>query len=344
MKLSTLLSMMPGGSEVCALPSWSNPRLLFSSGTAAERWNRSGLFPAFRLRGRLYRTAVRSRVALVPNARPRETSRDWLLADFVEDILPEISDASVLVGTPGPTQKVTVQFRGTNGEVVAYGKYAEGATALERLRRESALLNELPDEAAPRNLKFGAVGDGEMLIVSTLDGDPVTVSLPPPDAVADWCSQRQYGKELDVAEHPWLNDLIRRSPNAAKLAADLASHRWKLAIQHGDYAPWNLRLRSGAVSAFDWEFGRVDGFPFADLAFYFLQTAALVHDMAPREALQQTASYLADRVLQPDASVTAATALAKLALLDAYFNARDDGHTDDEPLQAWRLSVLGGLV
>ena len=39
-------------------------------------------------------------------------------------------------------------------------------------------------------------------------------------------------------------------------------------IVHGDFAPWNLRTHHGKISAFDWEYGELDGLPLMDETHY----------------------------------------------------------------------------
>jgi hypothetical protein len=45
----------------------------------------------------------------------------------------------------------------------------------------------------------------------------------------------------------------------------------KSTIVHGDFAPWNLRTHNGKLSAFDWEYGDVDGLPLIDEIHFRLQ-------------------------------------------------------------------------
>src|SRR5205814_2134309 len=55
-------------------------------------------------------------------------------------------------------------------------------------------------------------------------------------------------------------------------------------IVHGDFAPWNLRLHRGRISAFDWEYGELDGPPLADEAHFTLQLGFQMQNWTPPQA------------------------------------------------------------
>jgi len=60
---------------------------------------------------------------------------------------------------------------------------------------------------------------------------------------------------------------------------DALNHReaWPAVIEHGDLAPWNIISTPSGLYAFDWEDGRLDGFPGFDIVHYVIQTGALMH-------------------------------------------------------------------
>jgi hypothetical protein len=83
-------------------------------------------------------------------------------------------------------------------------------------------------------------------------------------------------------------------------------------VVHGDFAPWNLRLHDGKISAFDWEYGDVDGLPRVDEIHFRLQqgmeiekwdldaAAAFLREHADREGGEEMravqAIYLLDHL------------------------------------------------
>ena len=112
-----------------------------------------------------------------------------------------------------------------------------------------------------------------------------------------------------------------------------------MAVCHGDFAPWNIRRKpDGALCAMDWEYGRLDGFPYVDMAYFVLQTAALIHRWKPPKAASYAAAFLSNHrwaALRP----AEATAIVRLAAYDAYMNSMDDEQSGDAPLQLWRRAV-----
>lgn len=344
MTLPTLLSFLPAPSTVCALPSWENPRLLFSANSFSDRWRRSAFYPAFKKTGRLYRIALRSRVAFFPRSRKLDGSpSDWLFREFLKDSLPTAVNATVLVGTPGPAQKVTIQLRDNSGVILGYGKYAENDNARYRLQKEWEILREVPPGVAPRPIQFGGFGAGDLLVVEPLEGDPVRAVLPPDSSIENYVTGLQGPERFPVERHPWITQIRPTAPGIDSIIGPLTGRDWANAIRHGDFAPWNLRRRGEKIVAFDWEYGSLVGFPYLDLAFYFLQTAALVARLNPEKALDDAVDYLSRG---PLISLGAAgcRSIVRLAALEAFLLARQDGHADESPLQTWRRPLLEGLL
>src|SRR5437016_1061621 len=122
----------PAGSKVLALPSWRRPRFYFSPRGPVGRWRDSELYPAFRSLARGYRFLQRAK-ATAGLARSRVVeSNGWALGQFIGELLPPIGSIAVLVGTPGPTQKTTIQFRDAGGRVTGYLKYSHTERAKEK--------------------------------------------------------------------------------------------------------------------------------------------------------------------------------------------------------------------
>ncbi len=343
MTLPTLLSFLPGPGSVCALPSWDNPRLLFPAESLSERWQRSAFYPAFKTRGRLYRMALRAKVALVPQARKIQDDGEWPFRDFLADTLPTAVSATVLVGTPGPAQKITIQFRDKTGKILGYGKFAEKANARIRVRKEWEILNALPPGVAPRAVQLGEVGDGEMLVVEPVDGEAVRPELPPDSQIVQFAESLLRSDSHRIDEHPWVIEARGQAAGLDLLLEPLKVRDWPTAIRHGDFAPWNLRRRGGEVVAFDWEYGSLNGFPFLDLAFMYLQTAALINGLDPQSAFDGAVAFLLDGPLAEIGKV-GCESIVRMAVLESYLLAKDDGHSDAAELQEWRLSLLGGVL
>ncbi len=122
----------------------------------------------------------------------------------------------------------------------------------------------------------------------------------------------------------------------------LAGRCWPVVAQHGDFAPWNVLQDSGGnLCALDWEYGSLQGCPHLDHAFYILQTAALIHRWPPERAGDYAVERLA-RTPWPALEPAEALAVVRLAALDSYWKAVEDGYSSAAPLQAWRRRVWAG--
>ena len=332
----------PSGTRVLALPSWQRPRLYLPAQRLVERWEVSSFYPASRYRARLYRLLLRIRAAAGWGGRHATRSGGWPLGEFVQDVLPQTVSAAALVGTPSPAQKVTVQLRDKEGEVLGYLKHAEKEAAHSRLRQEYSMLSAIPRRLGPEALKYGTMGNGGALLIAPILGRRLSTILPPPESVIEFAMSFPASSSAPVEAHPWVRSVRERRSEATELDACfevLTGRYWPVVVQHGDFAPWNLLQRTdGAIVAFDWEYGTLEGFPYIDIAHYVLETAALVYRWEPAKAARYAVRYLSKEP-RFALSTTEARALTRLAAYHAYQKYRKDGQTPDSSWQMWRRVV-----
>ncbi len=333
-------NFFPAYTPVLALPNWQHPRLYIPAHTARERWVRSGFYPAFRLRARLYRLGLRATAAagIIHQHRTAHAAA-WPLGTFVQDVLPGADSISVLLGSPSPTQKTTVQVWNAEGQVIGYVKYAEKPAAQERLRYEHQVLTQLPEGAGPRPLKFGAWGDGEALVTSALPGQPFTPTLPPGKALPAYCLTLHIGNPLPVDVHPWVRWCKAHGGDLVAPWFDALAHRpWPVAVHHGDLV-WNLAQDAkGTLRAFDWEYGVPEGFPGQDLAKYLLQVAMEMLNWPVEKGHTLAVDYMHQHS-GLDLTRDEALAMVRLAAFDLYRKFEADGFTPDRWEQQWRKAA-----
>jgi hypothetical protein len=333
----------PPGTSVLALPSWRRPRLYLLTRHPLQRWEQSALYPASRLRARLYRLSLRLMAAAGAAEVRTVRSDSWPLGEFARNELPQLTSAVVLMGTGGPAQEVTVQLRGEKNRLLGYLKYAEKDAARTRLRQEHFMLSNLPRGIGPEPVKFGPLGKGEALLKSVLPGKLLAATLPPPGRLIGLLDSLVVSPPVSLEAHPWVRRLRDREiPELEAWLEPLAGRNWPVVIQHGDFAPWNLlRGPDGTVRAVDWEYGTLEGFPYLDLAHFILQTSALIYRRAPLQAARYAARYLSGR-LDLGLSSAEAQALTCLAAYDAYRNSSEEGRKPDAGLQPWRRAIWEG--
>jgi hypothetical protein len=334
------------GTTLLALPSWRAPRLLLSkSGGPIRRWRHSAFYPATRSMARLYRLALRGKLAIGWGEARHVVSERWILREFIDDCLPEMDSVVLHTRPSGPAQKFTIELHDRAGTIIGYVKYGTEPLARRRLEQEHAMLARLPAGMGPTPLKFGNMGDGIALLMSPLGGRVVPAKLPPTPEVLEFVKSLEVSAPISLAAHPYvraLRELVGTQLDT--VLEDLAGKAWPISLRHGDFAPWNLRQNRYArnLSAFDWEFGTPYGFPYADLAFFALQVAFLIYSWPPVRSAIYTTQWLEQ---QSTLGLTQreARALTRLAMFDAYRDARDDGYPDDHPMRAWRRRIWRGL-
>jgi len=179
---------------------------------------------------------------------------------------------SLSLGTPGAFQKLTVQVMRPDGKILGYVKMPLTDAAGERLSNEAEFLQKLSDfpcmrSHVPRLLFAGPWNGTNILFESPLDGviGPVHfTNLHKSFLVSlhSCCTAVSSGQALvHRTAQTWENVAPRMGAKwqglgreALRIAQqDLNGSLVPCGIQHGDFAPWNLRTHQGDLFAFDWE-------------------------------------------------------------------------------------------
>lgn len=336
--MNVVASLFPPRTRVIALPSQSQQRVLLADGSVGQRWRDSAAYPAYRRRARLRRALIRGRAALGFTHHAFTSEGSWALKEFVADVLPGLDSVVVLFGTPGPSQKLTVQLR-AEGRLVGYAKIAESKRAQARLHTEWCVLRQLSPGLGPQVLRFGEIGSAKALVVAPVEGRPVAARPILTRRIREVLSRFATGQSAGIDAHPWA--VRTRQRNGAELdhlIERLVGRPWSVLIQHGDFAPWNLLAsRDGAIVAIDWEYGSDQGMDYLDAAYFILQTGYLMRRWRPGRARDEAIAQLGNSL-----PASQADALVRLAAFDAREKALADGHDPESPLQAWRWAVYAG--
>jgi hypothetical protein len=276
---------------------------------------------------------------------------------------------AVSVGTPGPRQKLTLAMMDAGGRPIAYAKVAHASHACTALRTEKTLLVALERHTelagrVPRSLGMFDSGGYLIHVQSPGFGDHCQSRW----TVAHWrfleelangkrASLHGHLSTLRLAEEPARHDLLVLYPEQLSL---LRNSRTKAlgerdeevtgCIEHGDFAPWNMRIHSDDTGrqqlfVYDWECGREDGVPLLDAFHFVVQSAILVDAFDGMRILSDVKKMLAGdacRVYRDKLAISDATAekLFRLYLLQVILDSVETGEAMDSPLQARRFAVL----
>ncbi len=202
------------------------------------------------------------------------STRPLLLQRLVTDLTGEHRPVfSLLLGTPGPFRKLTIQVMRPNGEILGYIKLPLTRAAIARVCEEAAMLRRLSTFPAlqphiPRIIHAGEWQGGYLLFQSSgpLRPGPAEFGLPHRQFLQTLWSVQAVEKagrilveeiaarwrKIDSLLDPMLRELGERT--LARAGRDLSDGTVRCGIMHGDFAPWNTRLGDeGKLFVFDWE-------------------------------------------------------------------------------------------
>jgi len=335
------------GERVIALPDWKQPRMIISARSAVDRWKDSGYYFARRHRAKLYKLLLRVR-ALSGVVAPQDCNRsDWPLADFLEGRYGELMQPVVYVGTPCAAHKWLICIRDRAGVAQAYVKWGCSPSARLRIKQEYDILTQLPRGLGPEPIKLGELGSGLAMAVRPIHGKAVHAREKGVHSrMAAFLETLLVHTPMPVCEHPGFKPLIDDAPDTILSWVDqLRDTEWPVAIQHGDLAPWNLLTVAGdelsaqeKMAAVDWEYARLQGIPYLDAAYYYLQIEALLRRSDPMTAVNSVVARLSKKPW-PALSERHARAMVSLAAYDAWQHAIADGDSAAEPLQQWQRAI-----
>ncbi len=239
----------------------------------------------------------------------------------------------------GFARKFTLQLASTSGQVIGYVKCAGSPLARQRLSNEFHLLGKLPPGAGPVPVKYGSVGGYDALLLSVVRGKPLRPLIPLPESVRDFSASLLGAECCSFESHPWVQAHVSQSDQMQCFSEPLVKRKWPVAIQHGDFGPWNLmKSAEHGLTAIDWEYGDDSGFPGLDLAQYVLQVTGLIRRWSPAHASEYAISQLmCDKHL--NLTRTEAAALVRMAAYQSYQNTGIEGHAPSDWAQVWRRGV-----
>jgi len=212
-----------------------------------------------------------------------------------------------------------------NGEILGYIKLPLSEAATERVRHEANMLNHLSRYPAlcpciPKVLHAGVWENGYILFQSRGPSTPGPTQF---DGLHEDFLEKLRGvhpvqkpgetlvKEVAARWQkaaPNLDSAWRVLGQAALTKAEQELDRTMIScgIRHGDFAPWNTRVESGRLYAFDWESAAWEAPILWDLFHFHVQVGGLLNKNSQRVSVLSRFSgekasfllYLLDSVCQ----------------------------------------------
>jgi hypothetical protein len=214
---------------------------------------------------------------------------DWHSA--VDALLPVI-----YVGTPGIYRKAVISLVDEASQTVAgVVKCPIEPLAAKSIRREAALLERLASNGYSVAPRLGYVDGSQGVAAQQAIAGPLSgrelkachinfllnLSTGEQTSLAEQCKALQQTELPQPLQAVWTN-----WPQIQSIWQQLAVDATPLpaVIQHGDFAPWNLKCIASGLCAIDWEDGQWHGLPLQDLLHFFViqaylfQTPGVIHD------------------------------------------------------------------
>jgi hypothetical protein len=193
---------------------------------------------------------------------------------------------AIYLGTPDRRRKAVLFVPGDDGQAPqAVRKVGLGPDAAAAVAREAKVLGWLAEHRpglAPRPLARDGVA--ATLTMEWCPGRPVPRALDP--RLLDRLAALALGRAVATGRAdrrleawPEMRALLRAAPLPGSVPGF---------VEHGDMAPWNIRLDNGTLRLTDWEDARIEGLPVQDLLAYAL---AVGHRLERRPVAEALARY-----------------------------------------------------
>ncbi len=348
-----------------ALPNITAARWFIPLDTPAIAAAAFGVYSPTRLSARAKRTAARlaARVGLPVWYRDSVSIAQRQPPPLERHLAEGLATADELrlalsAGAPEPARnrKASAALLKLDGSIVGFAKLAGSPLATTLLQREAAVLSALAHKpamagAVPRLLTAGEANGRYYLVQSPVAGRAAPARLT--DAHQTFLINLQDGQPRPAVETEFVRSLLPRLrqlggeatalvPAVERVMAALDGCLVPSTIVHGDFAPWNLRIRKGGgLAAFDWEYGRVDGLPAVDAAHHELQVGYNMHDWTPAEAARALETHAVDH---PNLLPRQVAALQDAYLLDVLTRLAEEGYGPADRMVRWHRDLLEGRL
>jgi hypothetical protein len=315
-------ALCPVDQDILEVSAHGVPRWFFPIGNIKTLRKSLTLYPSYRWRSRAYRAALLA-WATVGGVRlthrvSRKREGEWPVGELLLSDFPTLSTAAVYIGTPGPSQNITIQLMDDRGQTLGFAKYANAPWAQDCIANEARMLEIIPENIGPRVVRFTQFLQGDLLVQTPVEGR-VRMPRSKPDAAQIRFIERliRTGATYTASEHPFIGSLHARAGQRRRILeeiiADLEDSEWPVALHHGDLSPWNMRWQGRNCLAFDWEHGREEGLAYLEMAHAPIQVAGLIRRTDPLRAKLAVSEYM-KRCLPAQLSRFAPTVTALSAL------------------------------
>lgn len=305
------------GQNYLVLPSKTNPRWILPLYNATVAVNGLELYCPSTLIGNLYRFLMKGLAYFGPFIKKNQVRLDATSTTALSKYIDEITSfadgnyMAISCGTDWARSKTTLKVMNAEGETRFYIKVGQHNLARQALQREAHLLSVL---STTRLVKTNSIP--RLIAITEKDENLVLVQGPGPvlrssnllkashwtfleallkDARLKFPSEFLVLRNLDIRIK--VHEKLLTAAEAETLSRSLKFLRAtddvliSYCIEHGDFAPWNIRVhprnKSGEIFVFDWEQGTEWGVPMFDALHFVFQVHCLLHKATTKELLRE---------------------------------------------------------
>jgi hypothetical protein len=110
--------------------------------------------------------------------------------------------------------------------------------------------------------------------------------------LGSWISRTRSSPIVTTETWRRLRKAAGNDPLMKELEEKLGEREINLAIWHGDFAPWNIKVQHNQWTVLDWERGEINGIPGWDWFHYEIQTAILARKEPVRTVIDKIEAFL----------------------------------------------------
>jgi hypothetical protein len=232
----------------------------------------------------------------------------------------------ILAGNPGGEgQRFVILLFDSGHKPVAVVKAGSGQRSRELIQHEATFLEKAPGNVTgvPKLRGRFHGSRSEALGLEFIAGDSPRPEHDSalPALLSSWVSSTA---DTDLEGLPaWLtlNKAVSGDKRFAALTASGHGRIVKKVIQHGDFAPWNIKVSAnGEWTVLDWERGDLAGIPGWDWYHYVIQRSILVDKKPVAPMLQQIEELLGSSPFRDYAKLSGIGGIERTLLLAYLFN------------------------
>lgn len=268
------------------------------------------LYPAQTLKARAARCFLKCALkfslplGMATIALPVEAENDFLR--FLESLtaasgVPITERLGMLAGNPGGTgQRLILLVFDEAFEPAFTVKTGLTSDAKQLVAKEQEVLEALPATALGKPELRGVFASNSVQALALPfypgrspkgEHEPAIFAI-----LSSWLSATRSSPIINT--EPWQR--LRKASGGDKLVktleAKLSEQEIRLAIYHGDFAPWNIRTSHGKWTVLDWERSDINGIPGWDWFHYEIQTAILARKDSLSKVIEKVEGLLGTRL------------------------------------------------